>query len=856
MWTSFGEPVADSGTFRIGDYVSADGSVISFINISRIGVQEGGKYECTAINDVGSDSTAIWISVIGAPFIKPMNNVTVVAGNTLRMHCPFSAHHLSSIHWYKGFRALPLNRRQIVFPNGTLVIQSVFRAEDEGDYKCLVTNKDKETFDRTVHVRVIVAPSIATFNFAGVLQEGMRASVTCTVITGDPPIEMRWMKDGKQLTARDGIYLENVDDFISNLIFKPLKQEHSGLYSCVASNGAASVNHTVSLSVDAPPRWRIEPNDKSAIVGHSLTIDCQAYGKPEPRVLWKKMSEESLTVPAHFVEKYKSVKSRKDEKVELNCNAFGESPIHIKWSKDGQSLERSLHQFDLQEQSSNSDLVSKLIMLKVRRSDSEKPDVAIALKAITINSRSLQVKWTKPFDGNSAITKYTLQFKESNEENVKELNSDGHRTDVLIKDLLPLTVYQLRIRAENEIGKSDWSDVLTVTTDEEVPEVAPKHIQVKTLSSKSIHVSWQSKHHLVKVTGFYVGYKKYDTKDSFIFKTVKAIDALETKFTSEINDLTKMSKYVIVVQAYNGKGAGPLSEEVIAETAQFDAPKSPQVKVSSVSSSTINLMWTPFAEEENPIFGYVIKYRKEEEHQWHETQVMPDVTSHSLSAVQCGTTYFISMLAFNTLGRGKQSDTMSVKTRGSVPIAPEKENLIAVNSTYLHLNLNAWIDGDCPIDYFSIQYKPQTMNSFIQLLDEAYLPDKIVPIRNLEPATYYNIWIQARNGAGVTEAQYTTATLTENGDDTSTSDRSHKGSECMAMNEMQSEKASNFDCHTNCEQQFRDEECVYLPAAYASTRIAANSFSCEQIPRTHLFTRNASQSFSNVYDTPQIRYVQ
>lgn len=96
-----------------------------------------------------------------------------------------------------------------------------------------------------------VAPSIMPFNFPKNPQEGMRASVTCTVTTGDPPIQITWLKDGKFLPkSGDSIHLESVDDFISTLIFKPLKQEHSGIYSCKASNEAAAVNHTIQLTVD------------------------------------------------------------------------------------------------------------------------------------------------------------------------------------------------------------------------------------------------------------------------------------------------------------------------------------------------------------------------------------------------------------------------------------------------------------------------------------------------------------------------------------------------------------------------------------------------------------------------------
>lgn len=94
--------VQDTGTVRIGDYVSSDGSVISFINISRVTVQDGGKYECRATNDFGMDAHSSWINVIGSPYIKPMKNLTVVAGETILIECPVSSSLVTSIIWFKG----------------------------------------------------------------------------------------------------------------------------------------------------------------------------------------------------------------------------------------------------------------------------------------------------------------------------------------------------------------------------------------------------------------------------------------------------------------------------------------------------------------------------------------------------------------------------------------------------------------------------------------------------------------------------------------------------------------------------------------------------------------------------------
>lgn len=36
-----------------------------------------------------------------------------------------------------------------------------------------------------------------------------------------------------------------------------------------------------------PPRWTVEPSDKSAVLGSSVALNCKADGFPIPTVNWK-----------------------------------------------------------------------------------------------------------------------------------------------------------------------------------------------------------------------------------------------------------------------------------------------------------------------------------------------------------------------------------------------------------------------------------------------------------------------------------------------------------------------------------------------------------------------------------------
>ena len=54
-----------------------------------------------------------------------------------------------------GDRLLPINRRHLVFPNGTLVIEKVQSGVDGGSYRCEATNKQGNTARGTAQITVM-----------------------------------------------------------------------------------------------------------------------------------------------------------------------------------------------------------------------------------------------------------------------------------------------------------------------------------------------------------------------------------------------------------------------------------------------------------------------------------------------------------------------------------------------------------------------------------------------------------------------------------------------------------------------------------------------------------------------------
>ena len=72
---------------------------------------------------------------------------------------------------------------------------------------------------------------------------------------------------------------------------------------------------------------------------------------------------------------------------------------------------------------------------------------------------------------------------------------------------------------------------------------------------------------------------------------------------------------------------------------------------------------------------------------------------------RCGTEYELYMLAVNSLGPGKASPIIRSKTSGTLPSGPADTDLLALNNTWVGLNLKTWSNGHCPISSFVIEYR-------------------------------------------------------------------------------------------------------------------------------------------------------
>ena len=121
---------------------------------------------------------------------------------------------------------------------------------------------------------------------------------------------------------------------------------------------------------------------------------------------------------------------------------------------------------------------------------------------------------------------------------------------------------------------------------------------------------------------------------------------------------------------------------------------------------------------------------------------------------------------------------MIARTSGLPPYPPGPlGQFILRNSTSLILRLHKWKSNGCPIRSFRIQYRPENNSAAVALDDTKSLPHRwtvlnkelngawtakdpaLLQINHLQPNTLYNVQVQAKSDAGITEEEYIIRTL-------------------------------------------------------------------------------------------------
>ncbi|XP_065340879.1 cell adhesion molecule Dscam1 isoform X34 [Cloeon dipterum] len=841
-WELDGKKLTNNDRLQVGQYVTVNGDVVSHLNVSSIITNDGGLYKCIASSKVGFTEHAARVNVYGLPFIRPMEKKAIVAGENLFVTCPVAGYPIENIVWERDGRVLPINRKQKVFPNGTLIIENVERQSDQATYTCVARNSQGYSARGTLEVQVMVLPQIIPFTFGDEIPNvGELASMQCSVIKGDSPISISWLFNGTELESSDEIVISKISRKVSALTIESVHASHIGEYTCLAKNAAGATNYSALLHVNVPPRWILEPTDKAFAQASNAKVECKADGFPKPQVTWKKAAgvvpgdykdfkandpnvkvEDgtlsisdiqkanegyylceatngigsglsavmliSVQAPPSFEVKLRNQTSRRREPTVLQCEAKGEKPIGILWNMNNKRLDpKSDSRYTIREEILPNGVLSDLSIKRTERSDSalftcvatnafgsddssinlivqEIPEAPYDLKVLDKSGRSVQLSWEPPYDGNSPIKKYSLEYKVSKgtwESDIDRVMVPGESTVAGIFNLRPATTYSIRIVAENEMGSSEPSDTVTIITAEEAPSGPPTDVKVEPVDQKTLKISWKPPERDEwngDILGYYVGYKLSSSDKPYLFETVEFSKEEGKEHHLQIAELKTYTQYSVIVQAFNKVGAGPMSEETRQYTAEGVPEQSPQdTACTTLTSQTIRVSWvSPSLTSANGILkGYKVIYGPSDT--WYDENTKDTKITSSSETILHGlhkyTNYSMMVLAFTSGGDGVKSIPIHCQTEQDAPEPPSALKALVMSESSI---LVSWKPPEQPngiVTQYTVYFREETPVEG-EARENAPKSEKVPPFQmsyeasGLKKKTNYEFWVTASTNIG------------------------------------------------------------------------------------------------------------
>ncbi|GAB6033034.1 Down syndrome cell adhesion molecule-like protein 1, variant 2 [Chamberlinius hualienensis] len=646
-------------------------------NIQR--TLDAGKYTCVARNGKGQTASRDFeVMILVPPHIVPFSFMDeyMLEGMLARLTCVVSrGDRPLTIVWVKDDRLitaeLGVSVRTFDEYSVVLTINSV-SSKHNGNYTCIASNPAGSA-NHTAQLIVNVPPRWVVEPKNVDVIVGKEIVLNCQV-EGFPTPVIHWKKavDNKPGEYKAPIVGSdpNVKQFPNgSLVIYKAEASHAGQYLCQASNG-----------IGAP-------------LGAVNKVHVQ--------------------VPVYFEERSHNQTCRRSERAALKCEAIGESPIQISWFKNGISL-KSFSRFVHQDDEIPTGVVSTVQIISTDRGDSatytcvasnkygrderviyltvtEPPETPTELKSSDKNSRSLSLSWKAPFDGNKHISKYIVQYKHATSswsDKVINFTVPGSESSTTISFLSPATNYHVRVIALNDVGSSEPSEVISVSTGEEAPGGPPADVKVQSIGPDTIKVSWKPPKLELwhgQILGFYVGYRMYESPDSYKFETIEVKNSLKDVEHVNLTGLKKFTRYSIVVQAYNHVGTSPKSDELVILTSEDVPSKAPEnVRCSAMSSQSLHISWDPLAPSAvNGILqGYKILYHAVED--WHGKLSEVKITSGSktvLMGLGKFTNYSIQVSGFTRVGDGVKSLPVFCISNEDAPEAPPDIKVAAIALT-------------------------------------------------------------------------------------------------------------------------------------------------------------------------------
>ncbi|EDV28444.1 uncharacterized protein TRIADDRAFT_51357 [Trichoplax adhaerens] len=491
---------------------------------------------------------------------------------------------------------------------------------------------------------------------------GNKALLVCTV-SGYPQPNVTWSKKNPSTDILTTISNNNtskyqVDRLQGYLTINGIQQEDQGIYVCIAANIYGTANGTYQVIVRHKAEIISPPKQTIVVVNNFATLACTAKGDKTVVIKWwKNNTEINQYQHSRIVIRNRVINQGNDGKLFHIKSELEIMPAVVE--DNGSYTCQATNGYGVDNRQAG------LIV-------QTKPSPPSNLQSFNVTSTSIILRWSKPlYYGHSDLTEYKIIMRSQLESVDYFSSASPDKWNTTIKSLYPGVQYIVTMQAVNSIGTSKRSQSITVNTLEAAPSEPPSSLNLESLSSQSIRVSWEPPA-LKKRNGILHGYRITYRAAGGIAQHLNITDkGLRSYVLVKLKSLTY---YNVAIQAYNSKGISPKTVEKQVRTKEGAPTKAPtDLRLINRSSQVLTITWSPPQPEPQNytrIITYLVIYFQIDGDIRGELRLAGNQVVAVVSGLLPYNKYQFKVLALTSGGSGPWSQPITFETDEAAPSPP------------------------------------------------------------------------------------------------------------------------------------------------------------------------------------------
>uniref|UniRef100_M4AIM4 Protogenin n=1 Tax=Xiphophorus maculatus TaxID=8083 RepID=M4AIM4_XIPMA len=559
------------------------------------GVQRGdaGHYRCIATN-IASRRRSIEATLTVAPapglilpqrprIIAGPQNVSVSLHQSAILECLATGNPRPLISWSRAdSKSIDVYNTKVL-GNGNLIITDI-KPQHGGVYMCRATTPGTRNFTvASANVTVLAPPSFVEWPESLTRPRAGTARFVCQA-EGAPAPQITWFKNGEKVHSNGRIKM-----YHSKLVINQIILEDDAIYQCQAENELGSVLSMARLIVvmsedrpSAPRNIRADTVSSSAIL--------LAWDRPQYN------SDKVIAYSVHYM-KFINLNYLHIYQLVIFVQLFY-APNFILWVRAAFNFTSENHLFH------------NLFLYFPFTVPLRAPEISLTSRSPT----DIQVSW-QPLPmklSRGRVSSYRLSYRTSSESAVSQIELPGDKTQHLLENLQPDTIYLLRLVAATSVGwgeQSAWTSHRTPKASSAQVPLAPE-LYLEPLNCTTISARW----HLTPRNSASVrGYRLFYHEESQPESAPLQLQASAHKHT--IGGLDPRKKYHVKLLAYNSVGDGYQADQTISTPGCVSVrdrlvpppPPPHNVQARTNSSSAVFLFWGRPAFTSSHALNYTVR---------------------------------------------------------------------------------------------------------------------------------------------------------------------------------------------------------------------------------------------------------